>query len=349
MTGIPWASSGSRSATWPARWTGMIAFVRSLTSSATWSGSMLRSESRTSANTGVAPVWTMTFAVAGQVIGDVITSSPGPTPTASSARCKAAVPEATASTCSASTNSAKRRSSSAAFGPVVSQPDRRVSATAAISSSPIAGGWKPSMVCLRSDVSFCTDLEAYETSSLVGPLQRLLATVAHCQHRSGAVGAAQERPEDVAGLAVDAHFLNAVDGTCLLDARDLPEHPLRRHEEAHDGTADLRHHMECGRPDRLPECRLEREAVQVDSERRVDELSVVAASDTGRDLDHLRALGADPKLGIGRPVLDAERLDRGARDLCRLPTGLARPDVRQRDPERRRLCGQTVGDGQRME
>ncbi len=95
----------------------MIAFVRSVTSSATRSGSMLRSESRTSAKTGVAPAWTITFAVAGHVIGVVITSSPGSTPTASSERCSAAVPEATASTCSARTYSAKRRSSSAARGP----------------------------------------------------------------------------------------------------------------------------------------------------------------------------------------------------------------------------------------
>jgi hypothetical protein len=41
-----------------------------------------------------------------------------------------------------------RSSRSAAFGPVVSQPDRSVSATASISSSPIAGGWKPSCVSL---------------------------------------------------------------------------------------------------------------------------------------------------------------------------------------------------------
>ena len=70
--------------------------------SATRAGSMFRSESRTSANTGVAPQWTITFAVAGQVIGLVITSSPGPTPSATSERCSAAVPEETASTCFAS-------------------------------------------------------------------------------------------------------------------------------------------------------------------------------------------------------------------------------------------------------
>ena len=77
-TGTPSAWIGSRSAGWPYRCTGMIAFVRGVTSSATRSGSTFRSESRTSAKTGVAPVWTITFAVAGHVIGVVITSSPGP-------------------------------------------------------------------------------------------------------------------------------------------------------------------------------------------------------------------------------------------------------------------------------
>ena len=45
----------------------MIAFVRSLTSVRTDSGSMLSVSSRMSAKTGVAPVWTITFAVAGHV------------------------------------------------------------------------------------------------------------------------------------------------------------------------------------------------------------------------------------------------------------------------------------------
>ena len=63
---------------------------------------MLSVSSRTSANTGVAPQWTITFAVAGHVIEVVITSSPGPTPSATSDRCRAAVHEETASTCFAS-------------------------------------------------------------------------------------------------------------------------------------------------------------------------------------------------------------------------------------------------------
>jgi hypothetical protein len=50
----------------------------------------------TSANTGVAPRWTMTLAVDAKVMGEVMTSSPAATPMASSARCKAAVQELTA-------------------------------------------------------------------------------------------------------------------------------------------------------------------------------------------------------------------------------------------------------------
>ena len=120
---------------------------------------MFSVSSCTSTKTGVAPVWTITFAVAGQVIGVVITSSPGPMPRATSARCSAAVPDASASTCSASRYSAARRSSSAAAGPVVSQPERSVAATAAISSSPIAGGWKP--IVRRVGVTSAIAAEGY--------------------------------------------------------------------------------------------------------------------------------------------------------------------------------------------
>src|SRR5262245_43226748 len=237
---MPWAMSGSSSAGWPARSTGTIAFVFSVTSWATCSASMFRSESRTSAKTGVAPAWTMTFAVAGQVMGVVITSSPGPTPTASSARWSAAVPEATASTCSAWTYSAKHRSSSVARGPVVSQPERRVSATASISSSPIAGGWNPSIVALLSDETFCTDLEAYETSGLVGPFEGFRPAVPDGQHCACPVGSAAELAEDVAWLAVDAHVLDAFDRACFVRAFDLLQHAFRRDQEPRDRAADLR-------------------------------------------------------------------------------------------------------------
>src|SRR3954470_11887979 len=185
---------------------------------------MFRSLSRTSAKTTSAPQWTITFAVAGHVIGLVITSSPGPTPSASSARCIAAVPEVTAIACFAPRYSANRSSSSAAFGPVVSQPERIVSATAAISSSPTAGGWNPTFL----DVTGCIDrLEAYEIGRTASPLQRLLAALANRDHGARAVGAAPQRQEHVARLAVDPHVDDAVERPRLVDARDRAEHARR--------------------------------------------------------------------------------------------------------------------------
>src|SRR5690348_10136490 len=164
---------------------------------------MFRSESRTSAKTGVAPAWTITFTVAGHVSEVVITSSPGPIPRATSARCSAAVPEATASACSAPTYSANRRSSSAARGPVVSQPERIVSATAATSSSPTAGGWKPRKL-LRLDDSFggIGSDQAYAVGRAASALDRLVARSADGEHRTGAIGPAAQRPQDRARLAV---------------------------------------------------------------------------------------------------------------------------------------------------
>ena len=60
------------------------------------SGLMLPVCRSTSAKTGVAPAWMIVFAVAQKVSGVVMTSSPGPTPAASSDRCRAAVHEFTA-------------------------------------------------------------------------------------------------------------------------------------------------------------------------------------------------------------------------------------------------------------
>src|SRR3954463_11458668 len=219
---MPSASSGSRSAGWPERGTGRIAFVRPVTAAAASSGSMLRSFSRTSTKTGVAPVWTMTFAVAGQVIGVVITSSPGPTPSATSDRWSAAVPEASASTCSASRKSFIRSSNKAALGPLVSQPERSVAVTAAISSSPIAGGWKPSMVVRRiSDESFDNDLDPNNPFRSTGAFERLVAAVAHGQDRPGTVGSAPQLAEAVPGTPVDPDPADPLERKGLLDAGDL--------------------------------------------------------------------------------------------------------------------------------
>src|ERR671912_2395397 len=81
-----------------------------------------------------------TFAVAQNVSGVVTTSSPGPTPAASSERCSAAVHEFTAIACSAPVYSANDASKRCTRGPVDSHPDSSASTTSAISSGPIDGG-----------------------------------------------------------------------------------------------------------------------------------------------------------------------------------------------------------------
>ena len=105
-----------------------------------------------------------------------------------------------------------------------------------------------------------------------------------------------------------------------------------------------------GRHARVAERGVDREPVQVDTRHGLDELGVVATAEARRDLDHLRPVGADAKLRVGRPVLDPERRDRSPRDLGH-PGAWHRtgPDVRERDAERRRLGGQPVGDRERRE
>src|SRR5712691_1253438 len=104
-----------------------------------------------------------------------------------------------------------RRSSSAARGPVVSQPERSVSVTAAISSSPIAGGWKPSSVSLLvSDESFDIGLESNCLFSPGSALERLLAALAHGQDRSRPVRSTPKLIETVARAAVDPDAADAL-------------------------------------------------------------------------------------------------------------------------------------------
>src|SRR5262249_58945145 len=77
-----------------------------------------------------------------KVIGVLITLSPGPSPSAATAMCSAAVQEFSASAAGASTAAANSLSNCFVFGPVVIQSERRVSTTSAISSSPMLGGEK---------------------------------------------------------------------------------------------------------------------------------------------------------------------------------------------------------------
>ena len=74
----------------------MIALVRGVIAAASLRGSRLKSRGSMSTNTGRAPSRWITPAVAKKVNGVVITSSPGPTPSAISAASSASVPEETA-------------------------------------------------------------------------------------------------------------------------------------------------------------------------------------------------------------------------------------------------------------
>ena len=74
---------------------------------------------RQSTNTGVAPQWLTASAVAMKVLTGTMTSSPGPTPAACSARRTASVPVLTPTQCAAPQNAANAASNSVSSGPIV--------------------------------------------------------------------------------------------------------------------------------------------------------------------------------------------------------------------------------------
>ena len=72
--------------------TTMMAFVRGVTAASIFAGSMHHVSGSTSTSTGRAPARITTLAVTTMVKSGMITSSPGPTPSTSSARCSPVVP-----------------------------------------------------------------------------------------------------------------------------------------------------------------------------------------------------------------------------------------------------------------
>jgi len=84
----------------------------------------------------------MTLAVAVNVSGVVMTSSPGPMFRAASATCIAAVQELSASVPGAPRYCENACSNCRVLGPVVIQGERSVATTSWISSSPMTGGEK---------------------------------------------------------------------------------------------------------------------------------------------------------------------------------------------------------------
>src|SRR5579862_213515 len=121
------------------------------------SGSILKPPRTLSHSTGFAPKYVTTSAVAVNVYVGTSTSSSLVRPIASSANCRAEVPEFTAKACLQPMYWANSFSNSWVTGPVVNQLERRTFTTAVISSSPIAGRWKGIYGC--AVIGFSQSLE----------------------------------------------------------------------------------------------------------------------------------------------------------------------------------------------
>ena len=99
--------------------TGRTAFVLAVIFASIFSGSILYVSFSISANTGTAPIIAMASAVAKNVNGVVMTSSPGATPNAFSAITSASVPLFTATACLTPIYAAKSFSKSATASPPI--------------------------------------------------------------------------------------------------------------------------------------------------------------------------------------------------------------------------------------
>src|SRR6185503_1739674 len=111
-----------------------------------------------------------------------------------------------------------RASSSAVRGPVVSQPERSVAATASISASVIAGGWNERNSDRFAETSGICGHEAYAVRGGVRPRERLVAGIAGDEDRPGPVGTTAERCVHVSGLAVEPDLPDADEIVRHLDA-----------------------------------------------------------------------------------------------------------------------------------
>ena len=228
------------------------------------------------------------------------------------------------------------------LGPVDSQPERNVSATAEISSSSTAGGWKPRRVVLGTERRVHRlGFEADEALGLVGPRHSLLGRVADREDRAGAIGAAAKLAEHVPRPPVEADPAHAFDRKCLVEASNRTQLSGRRDEEADARAADPCVRRELVPADLFAERRRDGEAVEVDAERNATELRIVPPAQARGELADDGAVVRDDDLRIRRPLGDAERRGRPACRVDRLrdPLGrlCGRPRVRERDPESRRV------------
>ena len=123
----------------PDRYTGMIALVRGVMAASSLARSILRVTGSISANTGVAPTSIITLAVATHEIGVVMTSSPAPIPAMRRAISIVQVPELKVRTGRPPKYSDNCASKAWTFGPLVIQPERNTSPTAAMVASSMVG------------------------------------------------------------------------------------------------------------------------------------------------------------------------------------------------------------------
>src|SRR6185295_2085728 len=112
-----------------------MARVRGVIERSTPAGSRLNVPGSTSTKTGVAPAITMVVAEATKENAEVMTSSPGLTPTALSARSRASVPEPVPTPWRAPHTSASSRSSALPSGPRMNRQESSTRAAASISSA----------------------------------------------------------------------------------------------------------------------------------------------------------------------------------------------------------------------
>ena len=242
-------------------------------------------------------------------------------------------------------------------GPVVSQPERSVSATAAISSSPTAGGWK-------REEGAAAYARALASTSAVTKRMRSAAAAARSRASSRDSPTAstaparsappRSAPKTPARRAVDAHADDALHAGRLLDALDRAELARRRDEEAHDGAADRLERRRApgagtGSPSAPASASPFRSTPSAawQSSASCPPPSRAASSTTFAARPGRRG----PACTSGRSRSRALRPPRAPPRPRRRPAPRerARPDVRERDAERRRLGAHAVGDRQRVE
>ena len=239
-----------------------------------------------------------------------------------------------------------------ARGPVVSQPERIASVTAATSSSPTAGGWKPRNASPRARASrWHRRLEAYESaaraarssaSSRLSPMARI-APARSEPRRSG--------PKHGARLAVDPHRARP---------RARPPPRARRRRRARRRGDEEAHEAPPARG-----CRRERAARPARRARRRARAAFrstpSAAAQSSASWPPPSRAASSTTCGPSAPTTTwvyvgpfampsaSAAAARGFDRRADLPACGARPDVRERDAERGRLGDEPVGDRQRDE